>query len=76
MKPSRTPTWARLRVHFGLLLLGLFVLGGLLVYAPSLSDPTTGQGRVNLLILRFEVMTLAVVAAVLARVLGKRLGDD
>ena len=76
MRASGPPTWARLRVYFATLLLGLFALGGLLAYASSLVDPSTGHGRSDLRVLGVEIMGLAAIAGVLAQVLKNRLSRD
>ena len=55
MRPSRPITWARLRVYFAILLLVLFALGLLLLYASTLADRTGGQDR---LVLRNMGVTL------------------
>jgi hypothetical protein len=76
MRKSRAITWARLRVYFGALLLVLFALGGLLVYASSLADRQSGHGRSDLRTLGAELIALSVIAAVLAAVLKRRLSPD
>ena len=48
MKMSRPITWSRLKVLSWALLLVLFALGGLLVYASTLGDRQSGQGRWDL----------------------------
>ena len=76
MKASRTTTWARLRVSFATLLLGLFALGGLLTYASSRVDPNTGHGRSDLRSLGLEIMVVVVIAGALAFALENRLSRD
>jgi hypothetical protein len=70
---SRMINWTRLRVYFGTLLLTLFGLGGLLLYASSLADPASGQGRSRLRTLGMELMALSLLAGVFAAVLKRRL---
>jgi cell division protein FtsW (lipid II flippase) len=76
MRTSRAITWARLRVYFGALLLVLFALGGLLVYASSLADQQAGHGRSDLRTVGAELIALSVVAAVFAAVRKRRLSRD
>lgn len=76
MRSSHPPTWARLRVYIGLFVLGLFLLGGLLVYASSLADPTSGRGGAEFRTLGLEVMIVAVIAVAVAHTLKDRLSVD
>ncbi len=63
-------------MYFGMLLLALFVLGALLIYASSLADPGSGPGRSRLRILGAELIALSIIAALLAAALKSRLSRD
>jgi cell division protein FtsW (lipid II flippase) len=76
MRTTRAITWARLRVYFGSLLLVLFALGALLVYASSLADQQSGHARSDLRTLGAALIALSVIAAVVAGVLKRRLLQD
>jgi cell division protein FtsW (lipid II flippase) len=76
MKASRRSTWARLKVYFGALLLVVFALGALLIYASSLAEPERGHGRSRLLTVGAELMALSVIAGVFGAVLKRRLSRD
>ena len=76
MRSSRAITWGRLRVYFAAILIVLFVLGGLFVYASTLVDRQSGDGRSGLRTLGAALIALSVNAAVLAAVLKRRLSGD
>jgi cell division protein FtsW (lipid II flippase) len=76
MRKFRAITWGRVKVYFGVLVIGVFALGMVLIYASSLSDPQRGRSLTGLRTIGFELMGLAVVSVVLARWLNRRLGGD
>ena len=77
MRTPRVATYARLKVYFGTLLLVLFSLGGVVLYASFLVDRQNGHGRSGLRILGAALVALSVFAAVFAAALKRRLsGDD
>lgn len=78
MRGSRAITWSRLKVCFGALLVALFALGGLLVYASSLGDRMSGghHGRSDLRSLGAALIALSVSAGISAAVFRRRLSGD
>jgi hypothetical protein len=76
MKATHTTLWPRLRVFLGTLLVLLFILGGLIAYASSLTELQAGHRRADLLALGFGLMVLAVLSGILSFVLAKRIVQD
>jgi hypothetical protein len=76
MRTPRVATYPRLRVYFGALLLVLFALGGVVLYASTLVDRQSGHGRSGLLTLGAALLALSAVAAVFAAVLKRHLSRD
>jgi hypothetical protein len=76
MKKRRTMTWARVRVCFGGLLIALFALGVLLLYAATFNDPGIGRRRSDLLTAGAALIALSVVSALAASVLKRRLTEE
>jgi hypothetical protein len=76
MRGSRSITWARLKVFFGALLLAVFALGMLFAYASSLVDGQSGHRGSDLSSLGAALIVLAVVGAVAAVVLSRRLSAE
>ncbi len=59
-----------------MLLIVLFALGGACAYASFLADPQSGQIRSNLRTAGIELISLSVIATVLAAVLNRRFSPD
>jgi hypothetical protein len=75
MRRSNRITWARPRVYFGLLLL-LFAIGVLCLYASSFEDRPDGRSRSDLSTVGAAMIGLSVAATAMARLLKGRLLRD
>jgi hypothetical protein len=76
MRRSNRITWARPRVYFGLLLLLLFAIGVLCLYASSFEDRPDGRSRSDLSTVGAAMIGLSVAATAMARLLKGRLLRD